>query len=259
MTRISALTALTSADGGDTLPILDVSATTTKKITKTALISDIVDGTLIAAQAITPTKLDLSVTNDAARTALTGFEGLTVYQEDTDAFYVYDGAAWRRQAQWEELGRTTLGSSNATISVTGLAARKYLKVLVSSLNTGGAYACGLRFNNDSGANYALQYSFSRAATGAQTSVGHFTIQPASATEAYGFQSEINIVNRSDQHKIIHSDSIDAYGTDATVSVNFSEMWGKYATNTQITRVDCITISGAGVHNTGSQVIVLGHD
>ena len=52
MTRISALTALTSADAADTLPILDDSATTTKKITKTAFLSDIVDGTLLADDSI---------------------------------------------------------------------------------------------------------------------------------------------------------------------------------------------------------------
>lgn len=94
MTRISNLTALASADGGDTLPILDVSATTTKKITKTSFLSDIVDGTLIAAQAIKPKHVDFGVVDQTARDALTLFEGLTVFREDTDAYEVYDGSAW---------------------------------------------------------------------------------------------------------------------------------------------------------------------
>ena len=69
MTRISALTALTSADAGDTLPILDVSATTTKKITKTAYLSDVIDGTLLGDNTITSEKLKSTVAFSAVSTA----------------------------------------------------------------------------------------------------------------------------------------------------------------------------------------------
>ena len=260
MPRISALTALTAADSGDTLPILDVSATTTKKITKTNFLSDIIDGTLITSQKILSRHVDFSVADSTARLALASpFEGMECYQKDVDATYIYDGTAWRRQAQWEELGRTTLGSSGTSISVTGLAARKHLRVIVSALNTGGAFAPVMRFNNDSSAIYAYAYSFSRAATGSSTSNTAFSIQPFNSTEAYGFYAVLDISNRSDQFKVIHSDSIDAFGTDATTVVNYSEMWGKYCTNTQITRVDALIGSGAGSYNTNSVVIVLGRD
>lgn len=95
MARISAYTALPSADGGDTLPILDVSATTTKKITKTAFLSDIIDGSLLATQAVKANKADFSVADQTARDVFTPFDGLMVYRKDLDAFQFYTGSRWR--------------------------------------------------------------------------------------------------------------------------------------------------------------------
>jgi len=254
MTRISNLTALASADSGDTLPILDVSATTTKKITKTAFLSDIVNGTLMAAQSITPTKVDLSVANDAARTALTGFEGLTVYQEDTDAFYIYDGSAWRRQAQWEELGRTTLSSTADSISVAGFAARKYLQIHILLIPS-GALNVGIRFNNDTGNNYAYRFEADNAAqtTTVSTSSGVF-----SSTGAFNNYAVLDINNNTSIAKIaIGRSSIYSDSAAAAPSEAFS--WVKWANLvSQITRADVFNV-GAGDFAIGSQVIVLGRD
>lgn len=158
---------------------------------------------------------------------------------------------------WQELGRTKLTAAGDSISITGITPRKYLKVLVSGLNS-GAILPYLRFNNDSSNIYAYQYSFSRAATATSTSTNLFSIQPASASESYGFNSEITIFNSASQYKIIHSDSIDTFGVDASTTVNFSEMWGKYYSLTQITRIDCNN-SGAGDFAIGSEMVVLGHD
>jgi len=258
MTRISALTALTSADGGDTLPILDVSATTTKKITKTALISDIVDGTLIAAQAITPTKLDLSVANDAARTALTGFEGLTVYQEDTNVFYVYDGAAWRRQAQWEELGRTTLGVAGDTISVTPIAARKYLRFLIKIVPSGNV-APTLIFNNDSGANYSCAYSVQSAAASALVTQPSLPLFDPAGASTYYSNTEIICNNVAAEQKLPIIQQTYSINTLASANPGMMTVAGKWVnTSAQITRVDIINVS-SGNMDIGSEVVVLGHD
>src|ERR1044072_8850270 len=59
---------------------------------------------------------------------------------------------------WEELGRTTLGSAGDTITISPISARKYLRIFISILDTGGAVGPNLRFNNDSANNYAFRYS-----------------------------------------------------------------------------------------------------
>lgn len=257
MTRITNLTALASADGGDTLPIVDVSATTTKKITKTAFLSDVVNGTLISAQAITPTKVDLSVANDAARTALTGFEGLTVYQEDTDAFYVYDGSAWRRQAQWEELGRHTLGVAGDNLSVASMPTRKYLRVYWATFATGGTIEDRMRFNNDSGTNYAYQELANLATFASIVSSNSIVLEGTiSAAERFGVMEIQNVASR---RKLFQSKASDDNNASATTSANNKTLYGKWDnTSNAITRID-INNGGTGDFAIGSELIVIGRD
>ena len=58
---------------------------------------------------------------------------------------------------WIELGRTTLGSTSDTVTVSSLADKRYLMILSNSLNS-GAIAGRLRLNTDSGSNYAYRAS-----------------------------------------------------------------------------------------------------
>ena len=58
---------------------------------------------------------------------------------------------------WKELARTTLGSAGDTISVTGLADKRYYMILVDSLNSGEVGGFG-RLNGDSGSNYSRRRS-----------------------------------------------------------------------------------------------------
>jgi hypothetical protein len=55
---------------------------------------------------------------------------------------------------WVELGRTTLGSDNATIDVTSLADKRYLMVLTEGKTSSTNADFALRFNADTGSNYA---------------------------------------------------------------------------------------------------------
>ncbi len=54
---------------------------------------------------------------------------------------------------YQELGRTTLSSTSDSIDVTGLDAKPYLMILASVLPSGNIDGY-LRFNSDSGTNYA---------------------------------------------------------------------------------------------------------
>lgn len=256
MTRISALTALTSADSGDTLPILDVSATTTKKITKTAFISDIVSGALISAQAITATKADFSVADAAARTALTPFEGLIVYREDVDQLEMYDGAAWRLLLPPIELGRHLLSGTGDTLSVASFTGYKYLEIEYNIVPSGQVSPL-LRFNTDSGTNYAQGYSsnFGAAASSASATGCNVMLSSTTAARTHGV---IRLVNVASLVKVGRICSADNQGTssaaDAPIAWDSAIKWAN--TSNAITTVT-LNNGGTGDYLAGTELIVKG--
>lgn len=258
--KISDLPIITTATDDDYLPMVDPSSGQTRRILKSDLLKELRLGTDLALGAVKADKADFSVADSTARLAIASpFEGLTCYQKDVDANFIYDGSAWRRQAQWEELGRHTLTTTGSTLSVASFAARKYLRIIINATFPTGTVAPFLRFNNDSANNYAYAYSFSNTAEAVTLSTTGYAIQPASAAEQYGFFADIEFTNRSGQFKIVKSCTVDAFGTDASTSVNFSDIRGKYVGTGQVTRADCIIISGAGLYASGSEMIILGKD
>lgn len=227
MTRISALTALASADAGDTLPILDVSATTTKKITKTAYLSDVIDGTLLGDNSIQSRHIDWADTGGGD-----------------------NGGIW-----WEELGRTTLGVAGDTLSLTPIAARKYLYVVASLLATGGTINASVRFNNDSGANYARRLSTNNGADAATGSLTSVSISSSLAAKQFVVMSIDNIATLE---KLFTSEVLAATAGAANAPQS-DRSYSKWAnTANQITRIDLIN-GGTGDFAIGSELVVLGHD
>ncbi len=258
MPKISAYTDLNPVDNADVIVVNDVSATITKKATKANFLADIKDGTGINNQAIKPKHMDFGVVDATARLALASpFEGLTCYQKDVDAEYIYDGTAWRRQAQWEELGRTTLGVAGDTISITPIAARKYLQVRFHTVSTGGTQSPTIRFNNDSGANYAFAYTLNFgtiATTVSNTNLG------VTSSVSQGTQfGQFEITNFTSQRKLIQGQTLDDNNAGPASTCNSIQLTGKWDnTAAQITRID-ITNAGAGDFAIGSQMIILGRD
>lgn len=157
---------------------------------------------------------------------------------------------------WEELGRTTLGSAGDTISVTGLTARKYLKVLFSVTDTGGTINAFVRFNNDSGNNYAYASSTDGGTIGTSTSTS--SIQTSVASSASPIIGSVEIVNIATTAKRTISQAQRSSNlASGAPSTHFG--CGKWAnTSDQITRIDLIN-GGTGDFAIGSEVVVLGHD
>ena len=79
---------------------------------------------------------------------------------------------------WVELGRTTLGSATADISVASLADKRYYMILHNHLDNGTAIRLGGRFNNDSGANYAERRSQNGGGDSTQTNATELNITNA---------------------------------------------------------------------------------
>lgn len=162
-----------------------------------------------------------------------------------------EGGIW-----WEELGRTTLGSAGDTITVDSLSARKYLKISNYLIATGGTINQNLRFNNDSGSNYAQRKSDNGGADSSAGSLTSITLQDSTAATNSFYAGEI--INVSAQEKLL----IGFNSRNSTGAANppaRTESWGKWAnTAAQITRIDIFN-TGTGDFAIGSEVVVLGHD
>lgn len=157
----------------------------------------------------------------------------------------------------QELGRATLTGAGDTISITPIAARKYLLVRASLLATGGTITSDLRFNNDTGNNYTTRASLNGAADGTATSAS--SIGTAGTAGAFPKLVTFNVVNITAQEKLVEGVCVEQNTAGAANSPNKNEFVGKWAnTAAQITRVDIIN-SGSGDFAIGSEVVVLGHD
>lgn len=154
---------------------------------------------------------------------------------------------------WQELGRTTLTSTANTLASPTITPTKYLHVLISVINS-GAINLSLRFNSDSGNNYAYRLS---SPSGETDSTSQSAIlfnngsQPVFATA--------DIVNISAQEKIMVLDMADAGTAGATNLPGRVFMSAKWAgTSSAITDISVVNSAG-GTMAIGSEIIVLGHN
>lgn len=156
---------------------------------------------------------------------------------------------------WEELGRTTLSVANSTVSVTGVSTRKNLQVIFRMVSPSTTTAVRLRFNNDSGNNYAIRTATDGAAD--STSVSQNNAQLISSTAAALGIFNIVVDNAVGTEKLCICQAA-RVGTGATNAPARDESVFKWAnTSDQVTRVDIIT--SAGTWGVGTELIILGHD
>jgi hypothetical protein len=162
---------------------------------------------------------------------------------------------------WQEIARTTLGVAGDTISVTGIPARKYLKIITYTLATGGTLIHGLRFNNDSAANYSERYSSSGAADTTAVSQTSLLFRAATIPTGGNGIASVELINVATIEKNgwwSSGGTITSTGAaTAPARVEGAIKWANTAD--QISRVDLINLTGTGDFAIGSEVIVLGHD
>lgn len=160
-------------------------------------------------------------------------------------------------AGWEEIGRTTLSVAGDTISVTSTPARKYLKIMLFGVATGGTLITSLRFNNDSGANYADRYSASGGADVTTVSQTSMDFRPGSAAWIPEFTTG-EIINFQSSYKLVTYQATGAttVATTAPTRLEGMALWSN--NSAQINRIDAIN-AGTGDYAIGSQLIVLGRD
>lgn len=175
--------------------------------------------------------------------------------------YVYDGSNWIDVTGFREIGRTELGSNGTSISVASLLAYKHLRIWAQVNIVTNTVGIGIRFNNDSGNNYATRYTTNGAAD--LTDVSASSIYPRNATEGVGNSILItaDISNEAAgvyKAMIGHYVDDNAQGGGASIYPNKIEFVAKWAdTSAQITRIDLVRVAGSGNYATGSRLIVFG--
>jgi len=164
---------------------------------------------------------------------------------------------------WKEVGRTTLGSSNATIDVASLTDKRYYMVLTDitdSSNWGNLFQRMGNGSYDSGSNYAYRSSSNGGTDSTQTSQ---TLQ-----QTYGDAGETGekfgvsyIANLSSKEKLsIHSSVGRGSGSGAGNAPNRWESTDKYVnTSNVINQIQTGMYSSGRTFNTNSEVVVLGYD
>lgn len=162
-----------------------------------------------------------------------------------------DGGIW-----WEEIGRTTLGVAGDTITVDSLAARKYLRILVSTNATGGTTDQVIRFNNDTGSNYHARFSANNAA---DSTVSSTVAGLQALTGAFPQFTTIDIVNIATLEKLCVASNVSQNTAGANFPSRRESIFKWSNTASSISRVDIINSAGTGDFAIGSEVVVLGHD
>ena len=163
---------------------------------------------------------------------------------------------------WKELDRVTLGSAGDTLDTGTFTAKDNIMVLCSVRNDGSSNLCDphIRFNNDSGSNYAFRHSLDGGSD--STSTSSSSIDLGAGGNYRGEQFVVcDTVNISAQEKLINASGAfnDQYSVTAGLAPDRSEVVGKWAnTSAQINRVELVNTS-TGDFASGSELVVLGFD
>jgi hypothetical protein len=154
---------------------------------------------------------------------------------------------------------TVLGAKEAatsdTITVSDLTAKKHLMIQYKGIRSGDIIA-KLRFNNDSGNNYAQRLSDNGGSDGTNTSQSGLEIATSASNNEF---STIYVVNEAAKEKLVVAEIIGANTAGAGNAPRRRELSGKWAnTSNAITRVDFVNTS-TGDFAEGSEVTVYGTD
>jgi len=159
---------------------------------------------------------------------------------------------------YEELGRETLESPSATISVTGLEAKDNLLILVFPIIDTTLPLPALQFNGVSTGN---EYASIDSRDGG-SDIPFVSQNQLYLCDVGGYENDIFSVtyvsNVEDQDKIVISNAVRRLSAGASNAPSTSEIVGKWVNTDQITRVDLFN-GNTGDWDTGSQVIVLGYN
>jgi hypothetical protein len=159
---------------------------------------------------------------------------------------------------WGKASSTTLSSSGDNISSGTITASKCNQYMTHISDVGGQHAVDLRFNNDTGNNYAFRRNNDGGTDATTTSTSHITFHSSEVTE--DLFSNVFTINISSEEKLVIGHTIQNHTLGASTAPKRKEFVGKWVnTSSQVTEIDLSTYTGGGDYNTGSNLSALGSE
>lgn len=157
---------------------------------------------------------------------------------------------------WHEIARSTLTVAGDTIVADSIPAVKYLKIVLMGIASGGTLDTSIRFNNDTGTNYAGRWD-SGGAHATSVSQTALPLESGSVASAGVILSTIEILNIATSPKIGVFNAVGVTTVGAgTAPTNLVGSYEWVNTSAQINRIDFIN-GGTGNFAVGSEIIVMG--
>ena len=145
---------------------------------------------------------------------------------------------------WEELADVTLGSDASEISSGTITAKKYLWVQVYFQNASNSNDVLVRFNNDTGSNYAHRHAINYGSDTTQTSGSSIKLIDRNGAADTGRFVNFFAINNSAKEKLLIAHGMEEETSGAGNPPTSNECVGKWVnTSSQITEIDCFTESG----------------
>lgn len=163
---------------------------------------------------------------------------------------------------WQKLGSTKLTSTGDTITVSGMTAKKHLKIIYHLIGHTDVsnFDAGMQFNSDTGSNYAWRESSNGASDSTSTSTTRFMTGAGYIGSGEVVQGVYNITNIASEEKLGIGEINESNASGAGNAPNRRETVGKWAnTSNQITSIQIIKHSGTGNFAVDSEVTVYGTD
>jgi hypothetical protein len=159
---------------------------------------------------------------------------------------------------WEPLADITLGSDASEISSGTITAKKYLWVQVYFQNASSSDDILVRFNNDTGSNYAHRHSMNYCSDSTATSQTSIKLVDRNSAADLGRFANFFAINNSANEKLLIGHGLEEETSGAGNHPTSSECVAKWSnTSSQITEIDCFTNSGN--IRSGARLIVWGSD
>ena len=148
---------------------------------------------------------------------------------------------------WQELADVELSSAADSIDSGTFTAKKYLWIEFSGVGSNSSSYPRLRFNNDTGNNFAYRQSADGGGDNTQTSQNH--TNTTGNVGAFNHYFNSFVVNKSDKEKLVITQGVDSNTAGAGNAPRRREVVGKWAnTSDSITSVQVVDL---GSHNFSS--------
>ena len=141
---------------------------------------------------------------------------------------------------WQELADVELSSAASSIDSGTFTAKKYLWIEFSGVGSNGSSYPRLRFNSDSGNNFAYRQSMDGGSDNTQTSQNH--MNTTGNVGAFNHYFNSFVVNKSDKEKLVITQGVDSNTAGAGNAPRRREVVGKWAnTSDSITSVQVLDL------------------